>query len=418
MKKEELLKKIANYYLESSDFNGEPVNEIISSNKTNKKLIEQLISGGLISINYGDKHPNSHILAFEPESIEIQLEKFKRIDLTNACLYPTKKYLSKIVNKLKYSDKPFVLMMALGEPQLSFKAFDLSVLETYRNDPRYSFNCDDIQGNLSITSGLSENDKIYKRDNVFLQTFGFAYNKTLTKRTVAVYIRYLADLSPEHQQYWFNKMLKGKYILHPAYYATTMGSWDFNESIFNAFIEELHHINAMSVLMGKPKLFLKEYSRESKPKNFSFLLRPTLKEFNEFTLLLDILMSDNLNKDFFKDDLILENEETINDGRIKVTPKGTISLLEEWLNRVHFPAPNPKTEMLNVFRQVRKLRQSPAHTIHDDTFNQKFFIQQRKLIIDAYKAIRTLRLIFTNHPKVKGYNKVPDWLYKGEISTF
>ncbi len=170
--------------------------------------------------------------------------------------------------------------------------------------------------------------------------------------------------------------------------------------------------------MGKPKLFKEEYSRESKPRGFSFLIRPTLKEFNEFTLLLDKLMSDNLNKDFFRDDLDLELEETMRDGRIKVSQKGTITLLEQWLNRVRFSDPKPKNEMLKTFREIRALRQTPAHSIHDDIFDQKYFKKQRKLIIDAYAAIRMLRLIFANHPKVKGYNKIPEWLYKGEISTY
>lgn len=416
--KTKLLNQISSYYLKSRDFNGLPTTTLDQPVFKNIPYIEELVNDGLVSINFGDRHPNPHILAFEPESIDIQLEKLLKLGIEGSCLYPTRKYLANVVSKSKYSGRPFDLMMALGEPQLSFKSFDLSVLEFYRNDPRYDFDCDDIHGSLSIKSSFSRNGKVYKRDDVFLQTFGFAYNKSFTNRAVAVYVRYLADLSPEHQQFWFNKMLKGKYLLHPSYHASTMGSWDFNESIFNAFIEELHHINAMAILMGKPKLFKEEYSRETKPKGFSFLIRPTLKEFNEFTLLLDKLMSDNLNKDFFRGDLTLVFEEIMKDNRVKVVDKGTIVLLEEWLKRVTFPNPDPKDEMFKTFKLVRKLRQSPAHAIDEDVFNQKYFREQRKLVIKAYKAIRTLRMIFTNHPRVKGYDKVPEWLFKGEISTY
>lgn len=417
--KDKIIKQVTNYYLKSGDFNGIPIRDLKLADN-DLSLIEELIKEGVLTVNYGDKHPNPHILAFEPETVKILLEKLKRVDLTYACLYPTRKHLAVVIDKQKYAGRPFELMMALGAPQLSFRPFDLSVLEHYRNDPRYSFECDDIHGSLSIKSQFSKNGKVYKRDAVFIQTFGFAYNKTLTKRAVAVFICYLADLSSEHQQLWFNMMLKGKYLLHPDYLAASMGSWDFKESIFNAFIEELHHINQMVQLMGKPKLFKEEYSRESKPRGFSFLIRPTLKEFNEFTLLLDKLMSDNLNKDFFRDDLDLdlELEETMRDGRIKVSQKGTITLLEQWLNRVRFSDTKPKSEMLKTFREIRTLRKTPAHSIHDDIFDQKYFKKQRKLIIYAYTAIRTLRLIFANHPKVKGYNKIPEWLYKGEISAY
>lgn len=415
--KQQLLKEITSFYLKFRDFNGIPVRTLKQPFSATLPLIKELVAEGLISINYGDRHPNPHILAFEQESIEEQLEKVDKID-EHTCLYPTKKHLAKVVNKSKYAGKPFQLMLALGEPQLAFKPFDLIVLEHYRNDPRYSFDSDDIHGSLSIKSPYSENGKMYKRDAVFLQTFGFAYTKKLTKRAVAVFVWYLANLSPEHQKLWFNKMLKGKYILHPDYAIASMGSWDFKESIFNAFIEELHHINEMVTLMGKPKLFKEEYGKENKPRGFSFLIRPTLKEFNDFTLILDKLISENLNKDFFKGDLKLELEETMKDGRIKVTQKGTVTLLGEWINRVCFPDPKPKDEMLATFRTVRHLRQHPAHAIDEDIFDQKYFKKQRKLMIEAYGAIRTLRLIFANHPKVKGYDKIPDWLFKGEISTY
>jgi len=39
-------------------------------------------------------------------------------------------------------------------------------------------------------------------------------------------------------------------------------------------------------------------------------------------------------------------------------------------------------------------------------------------VIRAYAAIRTLRLIFANHPALKGYDKVPEGLFKGEICTY
>ena len=43
-----------------------------------------------------------------------------------------------------------------------------------------------------------------EHDQVLLQTFGFAYDKDL-KRAVAVFLRYLHDLSPEHQRVWAAK---------------------------------------------------------------------------------------------------------------------------------------------------------------------------------------------------------------------
>lgn len=416
--KSKILKQVSDYYLKSRDFNGTSVSNIKLQVQNYLPAIEELVREGLISLNFGDRHPNPHILAFEPEPTETQLEKIKKVGLKYVCFYPTKKHLIKIVDKSKYLGKPFALMLALGEPQLSYKAFDLSVLEFYRNDPRYHYVTDDIQGSISIKSDFFKKGKVYKRDKIFVQTFGFAYNKSLTKRAVAVYIRYLYNLSPEHQQLWYNKMLRGKYLLHPDYYRSTMGNFPEKESIFTAFLEELHQINKMSVRMGKPNLFREDYSSKTKPKEFSFLIRPTLKEFNNFIHLLDKLLSENINKSFFKGELPLEFEEIMSDGRIKVTPKGTITLLKEWLERVSFPDPRPRDKMFKTLRKIRKLRQPQAHDVNDDIFDQKYFKQQRKLVIEAYDAIRTLRLIFANHPRVKDYDGVPEWLYKGEIWNF
>jgi len=39
------------------------------------------------------------------------------------------------------------------------------------------------------------------RDKVLLDTFGIAYDSN-RNRVVVVYLRYLADLNPEHQQIW------------------------------------------------------------------------------------------------------------------------------------------------------------------------------------------------------------------------
>ncbi|MBL2669435.1 AAA family ATPase, partial [Klebsiella pneumoniae] len=75
--------------------------------------------------------------------------------------------------------------------------------------------------------------------------------------------------------------------------------------------------------IGKPELFRKDYS-DDMPKEFGFLLRPTLSEFNNFMLLLDKMMSDNINKKFFEGDVELEIEKEREDGKIVVRPKGTI----------------------------------------------------------------------------------------------
>ncbi len=254
-------------------------------------------------------------------------------------------------------------------------------------------------------------------DQVLLQTFGFAHDEYLN-RAVAVFLRYLSDLSPEHQKIWKSKELSGDYQLHPDYLRNSMGYWGTKLSIFEAFNQEMLVINEMAALMGKPPLFKNTYQHDY-PRNFGFLLRPTLAEFNAFVLLLDHLMSENLNNNFFTPELELEENYERLDGKVEVRRKGTIALLDEWVNHYfRTREAEPLERMLMSFRKVRKLRQKPAHSEREDDFDKKYFYEQRSLILDAYEAVRTLRLVLANHPSVKANPpKINDFLFDGKIWT-
>ena len=211
------------------------------------------------------------------------------------------------MDRSTYENKPYILAMALGTPQLDFRAFDLSVLEFYRNDPRYIYENDDIRGWISISDEYFESESVPESDQVLLDTFGFCYDENFN-RAVAVFVRYLADLSPEHQQIWKAKELQGDYLLHPDYYRNTiLGDWGTGISIFDAFVKELQLINKMAEAMERPVLFREDFS-SGKPNKFGFLVRPTLESYNEFVLLLDKMVSDNISKKFFKGETQHEKE--------------------------------------------------------------------------------------------------------------
>lgn len=417
-----LAEYILEHYLQSSDFNGVPITAILSKFGLSKpallEVLSKLITQRKISLVYGDRHPNPHIKAFPDEEIEEQLRKLPELHL-KACAYPAKEYPKAFLDPDQFTGKPYDYELALGAAQLEFRAFDLSVLEIYKNDPRYLYDNWDIGGRVCISDDFFETDDIAEHDQVLLQTFGFCYNKNID-RAVAVFLRYLKDLSPEHQQIWKAKELSGEYSLHPDYHRTSLiGDFPERYSLADAFLLELHTINEMCALIGKPSLF-KETFKDNKPRGFGFLVRPTLKEFNEFVHILDKMMSDNLNRDFFKTDMSMENEETRKDGKVVVTQKGTISLLDEWFNKF-FCADDttPLKEMISTFRNIRNMRQKPAHAIHEDKFDQKFFHDQRKVFIEAYRAISTIRHILAFHPSVEASNfKINPHLLDGKIWTF
>lgn len=416
---DEVLRCMTQFYLDSRDFNGIPLLRIVEELAVDKPQLKDtlanLINEGEISLNFGDLHPNPHIKAFPEEPSETQIEKLKNSELGTICAYPSGVRLKQVVDETQYNGRPFTARLALGEPQLAFEVFDPSVLEFYRNDPRYLYDNNEIWGHISYTDVPSAG--LPSSDQVVLQSFGFAYDSELN-RAVAVFLTYLSDLSPEHQQIWNAKIVGGDYKLHPDYFDTSLlGQWADHISIFDAFGEELHHVNEMCKLMVGRPLFKNEFRGRDKPRGFGFLIRPTLKEFNEFIHLLDKAIAENINRDFFSDAVAIETEQVRRDGKVVVTRKGTIRLLEEWIeSKWKLPDPEPFKDMIATFKRIRKLRQHPAHAIDEDIFDQRYFEDQRELMREAYEGIRLLRLLFANHRAVVEY-EVPDVLYSGRIRT-
>ncbi len=363
--------------------------------------VRELIEQGNIDVVGPGIFSNPHIKPFSTTPRDRQLEEFAN-RYNDCCLYPGSPLLVEAVNPLDYEDRPYTKRLAMGDGQFDGVFFDLVVLEQYLNDPRYYYWADDINGHVSIKDDHYQSKSFPEKDKVLLETFGFGYNDA-GDRCVVSLLWYLSQLSQEHQQIWKAKeLITGDFKMHPDYYRNNIvGDWGERLPICEAFIMELAVINRMAMgIKGEP-LFRNEYS-DGRPKEFSFLIRPTLKAFNSFILLLDQMMSDNLNKTFFRDDIKDEYDFEREDGKVEVRKKGTITMLEEWLNRFFKPHDDgPLKEMMSAFRKVRKLRQKPAHCAQKDVFDQKYIREQRQIIRDAYGAVRTLRLVLANHPKVK-----------------
>lgn len=415
-----ILHEITRFYLKSPDFNG------ISSKELSLRLgvgfdelfdfLRDLISERKVGILHIPPFGNPSIIQIGFKSECEQIEHLTNPDTRTICLYPRPVHLQKIVNRAEYGGEPYKLALALGSPQLAFRSFDLSVLEYYRNDPRYMYENDDIRGRICYNS-----EQMAESDKTMLESFGFSYDADLN-RAVAVFLRYLVRLSPEHQQIWKAKELPGNYKLHTDYYTNMIkGDWREHESIFQAFVDEVHLICQMTTGMGRSALFRKDFGkdREDKPKKFGFLVRPTLEEFYDFVHLLDKMISDNINRKFFQNEVPYETEKARNDGKIQVQPKGTLNILDDWMKTFyHTDNWEPWVETLKAFKEIRQKRQIPGHVIDEDVFDQKYLKEQRDLMLRAYNGMRILRMIFENHPQVRHLNIViPDYLREGKIRT-
>lgn len=405
---------VVQYYLNSHDFNGLAFQALKSVGADTADVIE-LVKLRRVDLVRGDIHPNAHIKAFDAEPAEVQVEKIEKSGLVG-CLYPTPEVLSRTVMDTKGLG-PYTVALLHGAPQLSFRAFDLRALEWYRNDPRFDLRSDDIHGTIIQRSGTKVAGR-HVRDELDFFQFGFAYNAKLD-RAVAAFIRYLHDL-PAAQQIELSKFgLEDDYQLHPDFYRTQIiGDWPERASIYDAFLEEKGHINAICKLLDKPPLFRTEFREGERPHGFGILIRPTLKEYRDFALLLDQLLSDDLNKKFFESNIPTQRQITDEEGNKEAQSIGTITLLERWLTKFFKPAEDgPMKEMFSDFRAVRAERMRPAHKAEQNVFDQEYVRLQRELIEKGYGAVHTLRMALENHPKARSY-EVPDYIRAAKVWSF
>lgn len=420
--KNKILDEITIFYLKSPDFNGIPASELSRKLEVEfSELIDflrELISERKVGALYIPPFVNPHVIRRGFESTDMQIERLTDPETEVICLYPFPIHLQEVVDHSNYENKPYELALALGSPQVIHRSFDLSVLEFYRNDPRYIYENDDVRGHISYNNA----DHLSERDRIVLEKFGFSYDADLN-RAVAVFVYHLARLSPEHQQIWKAKELGDDYELHPDFYRNAiLGEWGEKVSIFDAFASELYLIRQMTQGMDRPPLFREDYGEynENKPRKFGFLVRPTLEEFNDFIHLLDKMISENINKKFFQKEVPYETEIERRDGKIQVQPKGTLQILDDWVRKFFRPADGWQDwdEAIQAFKEVRKKRQEPAHVINENVFDQKYFKEQRELTIHAYQGMRTLRMALENHPKVRNLDiNIPDYLRESKIWT-
>lgn len=430
--------RVYDFFIGSNDFNGIPLRNISGEFEIDYKesidLVKSLVIDNSVSIQ---SSTNPHIIGFQHFPTESQLKiledakdvtvdkkKFGEIAISfentdfPICLYPSREYLISKRDLNDFKNAEYTKLLALAEPQLSPRFFEIEVLERYANDPRFDFKFEDYSGKISCKYDKNDEPIVRKEDQVFLKTFGLGFDSK-DNRLAVVYLRYLNNLTPEHQVFWKSKEVKGKCKTLQEYHENTInGIWTFSHSIFSGFLGELKCLNDLSILIFDKPIFKKDFSGENKPKNFTFFFTPTLNNYHGFVGLLDKMISENINKKFFRDKVELFDFEEIEDGVIERKQRGTLRLFEEWLMSI-YNVDNPELlrDIFKPFRKVRAERQAPAHKISENAYDNKYIELQKNLINDCYNSMRILRDIFKQHRKASGF-EIPDWLEEGAIKTF
>jgi hypothetical protein len=436
---EKILKEVFDFFIKSKDFNGIPITTISDNLKLeylrtievlksllNKNLIsvQSSINPHIISLGNFPLEVEKNILENAKNNVEKTMFELNDIKIKSSshlvCVYPSQKYLTENRNVNEFQNLPYSEKLALAEPHLKPIFFEIEVLERYFKDPRYSFEFEDYSGKISYELDEDNKPLVKEKDKIFLKTFGLGQDINGNRIAVA-YLRYLKGLTSEHQIYWKSKELDSKNcIMLKEYYENTIaGNWTNSYSIFSAFIEEQKVVNDLSFAIFNKSLFSETFENNKRPKEFTFFMIPTLENYHNFISLLDKMISDNINRNFFEGKIELFEFKKIDETLSERINKGTLRLLEEWLsNNYNFEdIDKAKKILFEPFKKVRKERQSPAHKINSNFYDKTLVEKQKEIISQCYQAMKNLRHIFKDHRKAKDV-KTPEWLDNGEIKTF
>lgn len=404
---EDILKQVTDYYLQSQDFNGLPIYKIDNLNIDN---VLALIDEEKIDVLSEKFVINPHIKALKLSVPKEEQKREVKRKGAHVVLYPTEKYLK----SLNLNDeKPFSKMLIEGKSQLNIIYFDIEILEMYFQNPKYYIYATDYRGSIYVS------DDHYDEDNEseYIKDFGLGYRKGSGRedRCVGVFLGDLGKLSLNAQLQWKIKMLKdqGNYLINPNFYKNLiLGEWVDQVSIYDALLEEMIIINNMCDNMKIPHLFreiFKPHSSE-RPDDYRIIFLPTLKNYYSFVAVLEKIVVHNLNhKAFLEAGLYVR---TVGRKDEQDNDKGSLVMLLEWLNKNIVTPENLEKIIVNPLKELRKIRQIPAHELISNEYNKQVYKWQNEIIKNIYGAVSAIRIFFSSHPANKNV-KIPDYLADG-----
>ena len=302
---------------------------------------------------------------------------------------------------------------------MSLYFFKFQVLERYLNDPRYDVGFYDFGGSIRVQETYTGSTPLEEQDRISLRSFGLAYSADRT-RGLGVFLVRLDQLTPSHQRHWQLYQVESGYKIVADYFRTSIeGKPPEHISIYQALLLEQVTINDMALSIGKPKLFRRTYQEfQDRPKELSVFVRPTRANYSAFVHVLDKITSDNMNKEFFKGDIPLTRDIRRRDGKVEVQQSGTVVLLESWLDlRFPYSTDYIEEEIIRPLKDIRKLRQRPAHGLSDDEYDENYYDLQARLISTTYGSVASLRQLISTFPELAGFS-TPAWMNEDRVVVY
>ncbi|MDP7739478.1 hypothetical protein [Mycobacterium paragordonae] len=399
-----LLENIISFYLDSRDFNGLPIYE---PDKIDVDAASELVRQGLVQVVSDEDYMNPHIRPWPSgRSIEDQVDSLQRIKNNEymVCLYPTAVAMKDYDFSDRYKDRPYHRRMAEGKGALELAFFRYDVLEPYRNDPRFVFRFNDYGVEIWLNDDLYIDESEPEADKTAIDHVGFAYDLSkfdkddpdseIRRLVCALYVD-LCKLNSAHQLRWSTYEVEpGPDVApHHIWWGSQMGHWPDGMGTFERFFFELKTLNKLFADAHRVDLV----STVDRPDGLGWILRPSQSEFDSFVHQLDKLLSDNLRHKAF-DELGIARR---NDADELI---GSLNRLDLTLERFGV-SESARSEVLEPLRNVRRLRQKPAHALRENVTNATFVHHQASLLRDVTTSVELLRRFWQTHPANAGWKE-------------
>lgn len=317
---------------------------------------------------------------------------------------------------------PFSRMFDAKKDILKPVYFKIDVIERYFKDPKYLIDYSDYRGSIALDDSYFDSDDL--DDYEYIKDFGLAYSKTSHfKRAIVIFADDLIKMPAKVQGYWFYYLIDKQedYFPNEGFVKNLIyGEWVEDISIYQALLMELHFINNMCEAISIAPMFREEYSynessHNQRPIAYHNILMPTRENYYSFVNTLEKITTSNINIKTFlcSTSTIKKVDSTYIDKTGTTRNKGSVMLLGEWLGLNVVGSPNIQGDIVEPLKRLVKLRQTPAHKLYKNEYDETIWNDQNELISDIYKAIRYIRLLLANHPLSKAI-VIPEYLSDGK----
>ena len=93
------------------------------------------------------------------------------------------------------------------------------------------------------------------------------------------------------------------------------------------------------------------------------------------------------------------------------------AIVFEQVLRYPTASPEERLAIIKPLREVRSLRQKPAHKVEQDTYDRQFYALQDELVWKVYEALRDLRCLLATDSSVSSYEP-PFWVREFSVKGY